>query len=61
MAATPSTPATSETFPFAKEKKFNDAFVGMVLVQQQISVANAAKHALEEKNTLPLLGDTRLA
>ena len=28
----------------------DDALVGMVMAQQQISVANGAKHALEEKN-----------
>ena len=31
-------------------EKLNDALVGMVMAQRQISVANAAKHALQEKN-----------
>ena len=31
-------------------EKLNDALVGMVMAQQQISVATAAKYALEEKN-----------
>ena len=31
-------------------EKFNDALVGMLMAQRQISVANAAKHALEEKD-----------
>ena len=29
-------------------EKLNDALVGMVMAQRQISVANAAKHALQE-------------
>ena len=31
-------------------EKLNDALVGIVMAQQQISVANAANYALEEKN-----------
>ena len=34
-------------------EKLNDALVGMVMAQQQISVADAAKYALEECGALP--------
>ena len=35
---------------YSSREKLNDALVGMVMAQQQISAANAAKYALEEKN-----------